>query len=156
MSAAPLRDTAQRRAIRKALEDGGRPLSRAEILTAARRAVPRLGIATVYRTLKGLEAEGLVRSVDIPGNVPRYEVSAKHHHHHFHCAGCSRVFEVDSCPGDMAHMAPRGFVTEGHEVILYGRCPDCARRRVPHAPLKPEGAQKRPRPAGGHERNGSR
>ncbi|MFB3855433.1 MAG: Fur family transcriptional regulator [Vicinamibacterales bacterium] len=124
-----MRDTAQRRAIRKALEDGGRPLSRTEILAAARRVVPRLGIATVYRTLKNLEAEGLVRPVDLPGNVPRYEVSAKHHHHHFHCAGCGRVFEVDSCPGDLAHMAPRGFVVEDHDVILYGRCPDCARPR---------------------------
>jgi Fur family ferric uptake transcriptional regulator len=128
MKEKPRRDTVQRRAIRKALEEGGRPLSTAEILASARKAVPKLGIATVYRAVRGLEADGAVRQVDLPGIVPRYEVSSKEHHHHFHCIGCTRVFELDSCPGDLAYLAPQGFVAEDHEVILYGRCADCARK----------------------------
>jgi len=132
MSKRTPRDTAQRRAIRQAIEESGRPLTAAEILHAAKAAVPGLGIATVYRTVRSLRTEGTVRQVDLPGDVPRYEVAAKRHHHHFHCRDCGRVFEVDSCPGNLADLAPRGFVAEHHEVILYGRCPECvARTRAP-------------------------
>ena len=46
------RDTAQRRAIRRALDDAGRPLGALEVLKLSKRFAPKLGIATVYRTLK--------------------------------------------------------------------------------------------------------
>jgi len=133
----PSRDTAQRRAIRQVLVDLGRPLSTAEILRAAQRTVPGLGLATVYRTVRSLQVEGVLQQVDLPGDVPRYEITTPRHHHHFQCTRCGRVFEVDACPGNLAHMVPRGFVADNHEVILYGRCRDCAgqarSRRAPHA-----------------------
>ena len=46
------RETRQRRAIRHVIEEAGRPLSPHEVLKGAQ-VYPRLGIATVYRTLKG-------------------------------------------------------------------------------------------------------
>ena len=48
------RSTRQRRAIREAFLEAGRPLSPQEVLELARKKVPSLGLATVYRTLKGL------------------------------------------------------------------------------------------------------
>jgi Fur family ferric uptake transcriptional regulator len=50
---------------------------------------------------------------------------AEHHHHHFQCTNCQRVFDVHACPGDIDHMAPKGFSVERHELTLYGRCADC-------------------------------
>ncbi len=131
MSRAPTRDTEQKRAIRRVLEESGRPMSTTEVLAAARHTVPSLGIATVYRSLRRLQEENVLRRVDLPGEVSRYEVSTGRHHHHFTCGECRRVFEVQSCPGDLAHLAPPGFITERHEVILYGRCRECdSGRRV--------------------------
>ncbi|MEW6280573.1 MAG: transcriptional repressor, partial [Candidatus Eremiobacterota bacterium] len=49
------RNTRQRDAIRRALADANRPLAPQEVLEEARRYSPGLGIATVYRNLKGLE-----------------------------------------------------------------------------------------------------
>lgn len=119
------RDTSQRRAIRQAVEGAGRPLSATEILAAARVDVPGLGIATVYRTVKRMQDEGTLRQVDLPGEAPRFEASGKDHHHHFHCRSCTRVYEVETCPGEFAMPGPPGFSVEDHEVILYGRCPSC-------------------------------
>lgn len=135
------RDTSQRRAIRQAVENAGRPLSATEILAAARGAVPGLGIATVYRAVRRMQEEGALRQVDLPGDAPRYEASGKDHHHHFHCRSCARVYEVEACPGEFAMPAPPGFTVEDHEVILYGRCPACLRP-------EPEPRRHRPRPGG--------
>ena len=124
------RDTRQRRAIRKVIEHGDRPMSTQEVLDAAQDAVPSLGMATVYRTIKSLVAEGLVKPVDLPGEAPRYEPAGKHHHHHFHCRACNKVFEIEGCPKDIQHLTPRGFQLEAHELTLYGACSACAKREL--------------------------
>lgn len=119
------RDTQQRRAIRQAFREAGRPLSPQEVLEVAAPESPGLGVATVYRTVKGLVEQGWLATVTLPGEPPRYEVAGKEHHHHFHCRGCGRVFEIEGCPGELARMTPKGFVLENHEVVLYGRCAGC-------------------------------
>ncbi|GGM91206.1 transcriptional repressor [Thermus composti] len=118
------RSTKQRRAIREAFLEAGRPLSPQEVLSLARRKVPSLGLATVYRTLKGLVEEGFLTAVALPGEPPRYEPAGQGHHHHFLCRRCGRVYELSGC-GLKADLPP-GFQAEGHEVTVYGRCPECA------------------------------
>lgn len=120
------RRTPQRRAIRRVLAEADRPLGPQEILAAAAPSAPSLGIATVYRNVKTLLEEGWLRSVELPGEPARYELSDKAHHHHFHCRECDRVFEVDDCPGGLMDLAPRGFRLEAHEIVLYGLCRSCA------------------------------
>jgi len=122
------RDTPQRRALRTALERADRPLSPAEVLDAARRDAPGLGIATVYRNLRALVEEGWLDEVALPGAPSRYEVAGKHHHHHFRCRVCDRVYEVDGCPPDLRDLIPPGFRLEDHDITLLGRCAACAQR----------------------------
>ncbi len=119
------RKTQQRTAILQALEDADRPLSPQEILDSAREDTPTLGIATVYRNIRVLVDEDHLHAVDLPGAPSRYELVGKGHHHHFHCRRCDRVFEVEECPGQLSDLLPAGFELEEHEIILYGRCPDC-------------------------------
>lgn len=120
------RKTNQRTAIRDAIGDAARPLSPNEILDAAKARSPKLGIATVYRTVKVLIEEGWLKAVTLPGDPPRYELAHISHHHHFHCRVCGRVFDIEGCPGDLRTLAPRGYRVEAHEVVLYGQCPTCA------------------------------
>jgi len=122
------RRTAQRDAIRRAFEKADRPLSPGETLEAAQGWVPGLGIATVYRNIRQLVEEGWLAEVPLPGAPNRYEIAGKHHHHHFRCRSCDRVYEVDSCPPDLRDLLPTGFRLEGHDITLFGRCADCARR----------------------------
>lgn len=120
------RDTQQRRAIRSAIERADRPLSPREVLDQAEVQSPGLGIATVYRTLKSGVEGGWLQAVELPGEAPRYEPTGKQHHHHFHCRRCDRVYEIHGCSADLLQLTPPGFALEAHEIVLYGRCSDCA------------------------------
>lgn len=121
-----MRDTRPRRAIQGAFEEADRPLSPKEVLEEAQAVHPRLGIATVYRTLKSWLDEGRLVQVDLPGEAPRYELTGREHHHHFHCRSCDKVFELSGCPAGLASLTPRGFSLESHEVVLYGVCAACS------------------------------
>jgi Fur family transcriptional regulator, ferric uptake regulator len=120
-----LRNTRQRNAILAAIRRTDRPLSPEEILDGARREVPGLGIATVYRHLKALCEGGELRGVALPEGGRRYEAAGKDHHHHFRCRFCDRLFEMDGCPGDLRELAPRGFLVENHDILLTGLCTGC-------------------------------
>ena len=126
------RTTRQRDAIRAAIQASSRPLLPQEILDKVRAAVPSVGIATIYRNLKLLVAEGSAQMITLPGDNPRYETSESDHHHHFQCTTCQRVYDIPGCPGTLRGLAPRGFTVDHHDVTLYGRCSDC-RKSVAHA-----------------------
>ena len=120
------RTTIQRSAIFAALQQAGRPLLAQEVFELACQTVPRIGIATIYRNLKTLIDEGALRQVILPGENPRFELAGHGHHHHFQCHTCHKVFDIHSCPTDLAALAPKGFKVEDHDLTLYGRCSDCA------------------------------
>ena len=138
------RHTRQRAAIREAIVAAARPLLPQEVLQAAQQQVPGLGIATVYRNLKGLVEEGELRAVHLPGENPRFESTGHAHHHHFQCRQCQRVFDVHACPGDLSRLAPQGFTVEDHDLTLYGRCQECSTarpaRRLRASPSPPPAA----------------
>lgn len=127
------RMTRQREAVLSALRDAARPLSPAEILTAAQRTVPSLGLATVYRNIRALLAEGGLVAVPLPGQADRYEAVAKPdqvvHKHYFQCLVCDRVFPLEGCPGHLDEITPEGFEVEQHELTLRGRCGECAKKQ---------------------------
>ena len=124
------RVTRQRDAVRAVIQVAKRPLSPREVLDGARVTVPALGMATVYRNLKLLLADGAVQVITLPGESPRYEMRESAHHHHFQCTTCRRVYDVPGCPGNLRRLAPRGFRVDHHDVTLYGRCLDCGKQRV--------------------------
>lgn len=71
-----MRDTQQRDAIRSALKSAGnRILSPMEILAITQKDIPNLGIATVYRNIKGMVMNGEVQAVALPGQADRYRLA---------------------------------------------------------------------------------
>lgn len=119
------RKTRQGSAIREAIAQTNRPLLPHEVHNAAKKWVVGLSIATVYRNLSMLVATGELQEVKLPGENVRYELVGHAHHHHFQCRQCQRVFQVQSCPGNLANLAPQGFSVDDHDLTLYGRCADC-------------------------------
>ncbi len=89
---------------------------------------PNLGIATVYRTVNLLLEKETIRGVTLPDGQKRYESSDLGHHHHFRCRTCDKVFDLHVCPVSLptGTTLPEGFIVDGHELTLYGACPDCA------------------------------
>lgn len=123
------RATKQRSAIERIFSRIPRPLSPTEIHEEAQEEVPRLGIATVYRALNDMVEEGVLRSVDLPGQPSRYEKADLDHHHHFHCQGCDRVFDLEGCLLKKDIHLPGGFILKSHDITLNGLCPECAAKR---------------------------
>lgn len=121
---AKTRRTDQRRIIRKVLEDNARPLSIQEVFDLSRQHFPALGIATVYRNIKDFAEKGFIQTIDLPGGPARYEVNGREHHHHFHCDSCDRLFDIPHCSGGI-DSSPEGYDVLRHEVLFFGRCPDC-------------------------------
>lgn len=119
------RSTRQRNAILSVIRAAQRPLLPAEVLDLAQVSAPGMGIATVYRNLKSLNDEAVIRVVNLPGENARYELHDMPHHHHFQCRICGRVFDIPGCPGALDALVPPGFVADGHELTLYGTCHDC-------------------------------
>ncbi len=108
-------------------ERAKRPLTPADICAAARKELPTLGMATVYRAIRQFVAEGRVRAVEVPGAPPHYE-SAGGHHHFFLCQECKRLFDLAGCISGFNALAPQGFRVQHHEIVLYGECASCMKK----------------------------
>lgn len=122
------RATKQRAAINRVFDKATGPLTPEDVLAQARQSVPGLGMATVYRALNAFLEQRSIVTVDIPGQSSRYEKAGLKHHHHFLCTVCKKVFELPGCSysGHGDSSLPKGFILEGHEVTLYGKCRSCA------------------------------
>jgi Fur family ferric uptake transcriptional regulator len=119
------RKTNQRNAIQEVFRNIDRPLDINEILETGRRTVESLNQATVYRNLKILVEKGWLKKIYTPGRGALYERAGKEHHHHFQCRQCDRLFEIAGCAFNEQSSTPPGFITEEHEVYLYGICSFC-------------------------------
>lgn len=119
------RKTTQRNAIQEVFQQIDRPLGIDEILKTGRQTVTSLNQATVYRNLKLLVQKGWLKKINTPDLGALYERSGKEHHHHFQCRSCDRLFEISGCAFNERSSTPPGFITEGHEVYLYGICSAC-------------------------------
>jgi Fur family ferric uptake transcriptional regulator len=92
---------------------------------------PGVGIASVYRALDTLAALGLVHRLDLRSGGAQYEPAqaSGDHHHHLVCGDCGKV---EAFSDDRLEHAIHGvtqaadFRIDGHEVVLRGRCVDCA------------------------------
>lgn len=105
-------------------------LSAQEIHDAVRAGGARIGLASVYRALEGLDELGLVQRVDLGDGVSRFERADPRgeHHHHLVCGDCGKVepFEDAALEAAIAGVAGgRGYEVAAHEVVLRGACGDC-------------------------------
>ena len=105
-------------------------LSAQEIHDAVRARGGRVGIASVYRTLDGMDALGLVQRIDLGDGVARFEPAhaGGDHHHHLVCDDCGKVepFEDAGLESAIALVADgRGYAVAAHDVVLRGACEDC-------------------------------
>jgi Fur family transcriptional regulator, ferric uptake regulator len=94
------------------------------------RRLDSVGRASVYRTLDQLEQLHLVHRVEIGGDAAGYErVDPEQHHHHLVCDGCGRLdpFVDPSLERAIAAVSRAAdYEVSAHDVVLRGRCPDCA------------------------------
>lgn len=125
--------TKQKLVLGEVIERAKRPLTATEIRQKAKRRIPSLGMATVYRAIKQFVSNGQVRAVEIPGVPPHYQSAAMHHHHFFLCQECKHLFDLIGCVRGVRSLAPSGFTVQEHEIVLYGACAACAGKQAQRA-----------------------
>ena len=82
----------------------------------------------VYDVLRALTAAGLVRRIQPPGSVTRYESRVGDNHHHVVCRSCGAIADVDCAVGYIPCLTAAddaGYEIDEAEVIYWGRCPEC-------------------------------
>ena len=129
MSKQGLRSTEQRRLVTEMFFATEEHLSIEDLLDRVRIEEPKIGYATVYRTLKLLKDCGLAFERHFGDGVSRYEVAwANEHHDHLICVECEKIVEFED--GDIEELqhdvaARLGFTLVRHKLELYGMCADC-------------------------------
>jgi Fe2+ or Zn2+ uptake regulation protein len=95
-----------------------------------RRRLPRVSLATVYRNLRMLAAEGFLAERTDAGGL-RFDGNTGPHDH-FTCLTCGRIYDVparDDRGGRRCVAARTGFEVLDHRTEYYGRCGTCRRQR---------------------------
>ncbi len=108
-----------------------------ELLRQVKAVNPKIGYATVYRTLHLLVESGLVEERRFGDGLARYEGHSQvEHHDHMICQECGKIFEfftpeLEALQEKLAE--EHDFVIHRHRLELYGKCADeagCAKRKA--------------------------
>ncbi len=123
------RVTPQRNVILETIAHMDGHLAAQEVFERARRRLPGLNLATVYRTLDSLHHAGLLDLLSTAGHPERYSLhDASAAHCHLVCHNCGRVLEVE--PSAFERLArslerEHGFASDTSHLSLPGFCRDC-------------------------------
>jgi Fe2+ or Zn2+ uptake regulation protein len=131
------RMTAQRRLILKVYREASEHPTAEEIHKIARRKDPGLNLSTVYRTMRWLEQEGLVRArrLDADSRSERFDSARPDEHHHFVCSECRRIVEFDGSELEpvLRSLEKRYRLRiDQSTLVLHGLCDQCRPGRSIH------------------------
>lgn len=90
--------------------------------------LPRVGRATVYRTIKLLLQAGVLCKLSLPDGAPKYAIARVEHHHHTLCVRCGTVGEFrDSTIERMLRAMRKDIPGQivGHRVEFFIICQEC-------------------------------
>jgi Fur family ferric uptake transcriptional regulator len=128
--------TAQRLAVLRAVESHAH-CTADDVAGAVRDELGTISRQAVYDALGVLVDRGIVRRIEPAGSPARYERRVGDNHHHLICRGCGRTVDVDCTVGRAPCMRAKdaaGFEIDETEVIFWGTCPECLKRRKASAP----------------------
>lgn len=128
------RNTWQRDRVRDALDESKGFVSAQSLHATLRDEGTGIGLATVYRALADLAAEGDADSLQSPDGESLYRAcQSPGHHHHLICRSCGLTVEIEG--NDVEEWAHRtaalnGFTEAAHIVDIFGLCASCTAARA--------------------------
>ena len=124
-----LKITKQRRIVLKSFLECKNHISVEELYNLVLKTEPKIGLATVYRTLALLTKSGLALEMDFGDGQKRYESSYRSvHHDHMVCTECGKILEfnhplIEKYQEEVAKQ--KNFKITSHKLDLFGLCKDC-------------------------------
>lgn len=135
-----LKSTSQRDDIARVFFASNRHISVEELYRDVRKVNPRVGYATVYRTVRLLRECNLAAERHFHDGEARFEnVAEEQHHDHLICERCGRIVEFSNAAiEELQERVARtlDFVISGHKMELYGICGDCRMGRRSRRPAR--------------------
>ena len=135
-----LKSTSQRDDIARVFFASNRHISVEELYRDVRKVNPRVGYATVYRTVRLLRECNLAAERHFHDGEARFEnVAEEQHHDHLICERCGRIVEFSNAEiEELQERVARtlDFVISGHKMELYGICGDCRMGRRSRRPTR--------------------
>ena len=133
-----LKSTSQRDDIARVFFASNRHISVEELYREVKKVNPRVGYATVYRTVRLLRECGLAAERHFNDGEARFEnVEQEQHHDHLICERCGRIVEFSNAEiEELQELVARklDFVISRHKMELYGICGDCRTGRSARRP----------------------
>ena len=124
-----LKITKQRRVVLNVFLECKDHVSVEELYSIVSEQEPKIGLATIYRTLALLTKSGLALEMDFGDGQKRYESSfMSAHHDHMVCTECGKIIEfnhplIEKYQEEIA--IQNGFKITSHKLDLFGHCSDC-------------------------------
>jgi Fe2+ or Zn2+ uptake regulation protein len=121
------RNTVQRKIILDALTKLNTHPTVDEIYVEVHKDHPSISKATVYRGLRTLAQNKLIRQISLSDGLDRYDKRACRHYH-FKCKNCGSIFDVEMeylAGIDETVQQKYGFQIDEHDVVFKGICPQC-------------------------------
>ena len=124
-----LKITKQRRAVLNVFLQCKNHVSVEELYAIVSEQEPKIGLATIYRTLALLTKSGLALEMDFGDGQKRYESSYMNpHHDHMVCTECGTIIEfnhplIEKYQEEIA--LQNGFKITSHKLDLFGHCSNC-------------------------------
>ncbi len=98
----------------------------AEVYGAIKGKLPSVSLATVYRNLRTLTSEGLLRELPGQRGVVRFDSNLSDHYH-FVCGSCNGLSDLPGHSKELerAFAEKTGMHISGHEIVFRGICNAC-------------------------------
>ena len=114
------------------LGKSGAAFSAEDLIKKLHRSHPRIGRATVYRSIEKLVRMKLLDRIDFSDGTHYFRLcGSESHHHHLACTKCHRVVDLDFCLDEdqMATIArQQSFSIQDHAITLFGLCKGCRKK----------------------------
>ena len=122
------RNTVQRKIVLDALLKLSDHPTIEEIYTEVNKTHPSISKTTIYRNLRHLAKNGMIRQVSLPDGLERYDAIIDKHYH-FRCKNCNSIFDVDTefvTEINEAVQQKYGFQVDRHDIVFAGTCLKCS------------------------------
>jgi Fe2+ or Zn2+ uptake regulation protein len=119
--------TPQRMIILQILHGPEEHLTPTKIFQQAKKLLPGITEATIYRSLNFLTEQGLVLAAHVGSGQLVYEI-AEHYHNHLICRVCRNTCEIEhSLLEDLYQefKEKTGFFIDSTHMTFFGLCPEC-------------------------------
>ena len=120
----------QRELVLKTLQENICHPTAEHIYALLKKELPSISLATVYRNLNQLAANGMVKKIEGLDGLIHFDHNLSKHYH-FVCTKCNKVYDV---PYDVAPdlgknvSAKTGLIIENYDITFKGICPECHKK----------------------------